>query len=154
MIPIYLYNWTRSLPIIASSLSFQYLTNLTVDNAIIFYSIAENYKLDDMRENTYAFIMTRFVEVSNTKHFNYLPYERLVKLLSDDRLNVQGELDVFYAALRWVDHNRAERICCMPKLLREVIRCHFITPESLVRNVEPLMADFPECAAAVNDAIR
>ena len=100
------------------------------------------------------FIRERFQEVSNTRHFNYLPFERLAIILLDDRLNVQTELEVFYAAMRWINFNREERVCLLSKILRDIVRLYFISPESLVRNVEPIMADLPDCAAVVADALR
>jgi len=121
---------------------------------IIFYSVAENYNLTEMRDNVICFIRSRFIEISNTRHFNFLPYERLAFILSDDRLNVATELEVFYAAMRWVNFNREERVCLLSKILRDIVRLHFISPESLVRNVEPLMLDLPDCAAAVGEVLR
>jgi len=40
-----------------------YLSNVTVDTAIMFYSIAENYDLCDIKECIYKFIVDNFSEV-------------------------------------------------------------------------------------------
>ena len=40
-----------------------YLSNVNIDNAIMFYSIAENYDLCDIKECIYKFIVDNFSEV-------------------------------------------------------------------------------------------
>jgi len=45
------------------SMCIDYLSNVSVDTAIMFYSIAENYDLVELRESIYNFIIENFSEV-------------------------------------------------------------------------------------------
>jgi BTB And C-terminal Kelch len=99
----------------------------------------------------------RFVDVSNTVEFQFLPLERLISLLQDDQLNINSELDVYAALIRWIDSDRPKRICVAARLLRETVRLQCITPECLITHVEAVSWLFdvvPECQLIVNDALR
>jgi len=47
------------------SMCIDYLTNVNVDTAIMFYSISENYGLVDIKECIYKFIIDNFSEVGS-----------------------------------------------------------------------------------------
>jgi len=51
---------------IVVDMCIDYLTNVTADSAIMFYSIAENYDLGDIRDSIYQFIIDNFSEVLST----------------------------------------------------------------------------------------
>jgi len=53
-----------------------YLSNVTVDTAIMFYSIAENYDLCDIKECIYNFIIDNFTLVSRLIRATYTPAPR------------------------------------------------------------------------------
>jgi len=91
-----------------------------------------------------------------TKHFVYLPAERLYRILSDDCLNVQSELEVFCALLQWLDFDREDRLCMAPKLLQCCVRLQYIPPEQLITKVEPVdwLFQNQDCEFLVNEAIR
>ena len=103
-----------------------------------------------------AILWRVYVKVSSTKHFVYLPAERLYRILSDDCLNVQGELEVFCALLQWLDFDREDRLCMAPKLLQCCVRLQFIPPEQIITKVEPVdwLFQNPDCEFLVNEAIR
>ena len=94
--------------------------------------------------------------MSATKHFVYLPAERLYRILSDDNLNVQSEMEVFCALLQWLDFDREDRMCMAPKLLQCCVRLQYIPPEQLITKVEPVdwLFENPDCEFLVNEAIR
>jgi len=96
------------------------------------------------------------MQVSATKHFVYLPAERLYRILSDDNLNVTSEMEVFCALLQWLDFDREDRMCMAPKLLQCCVRLQFIPPEQLITKVEPVdwLFENPDCEFLVNEAIR
>jgi len=98
----------------------------------------------------------RVGQISTTKHFVYLPAERLYRILSDDNLNVSGELEVFCALLQWLDFDREDRLCMAPKLLQCCVRLQYIPPEQLITKVEPVdwLFQNPDCEFLVNEAIR
>ena len=99
----------------------------------------------------------RFVEVSQTPEFLFLPPDRICQLLSDDALVVRSEMDVFCALLRWLDHDRNGRLCQAAHLLQDAVRLHCISPEGIVSHVETvdwLFDCVPECQVVVNEAMR
>lgn len=99
----------------------------------------------------------RFFEVSETCEFMFLPPDRICELLSDDRIVVEHEMDVFCAFLRWVDHDRQNRICHAAHLLQDAVRLHCINPECIVCNIETvdwLFDAVPECQVVTNEAMR
>jgi len=87
-----------------------YLTKVDIDNAVLHYSIAENNTLKEIRDNIIKFLLEQFSAVSKTKHFVYMPFERLIAILRDENLCVDDEVDVFRAIVAWVDHDRPNRI--------------------------------------------
>lgn len=91
-----------------------------------------------------------------TKHFAYLPAERLYRILSDDNLNVSSEMEVFCALLAWLDFDREDRMCMAPKLLQCCVRLQYIPPEQLITKVEPVdwLFENADCEFLVNEAIR
>ena len=99
----------------------------------------------------------RFVEVSQTAGFLFLPAERVCSLLSDDMLIVDSELDVFAALLRWLDHDRPGRLGQAAHLLQTAVRLHCVSPECIVTKLEPvdwLFDAAPECLVVINEAMR
>ena len=49
----------------------EFLSNITFENAIMFYSIAENYNLQELRDSALTFICEHFSEVCYTTVFVY-----------------------------------------------------------------------------------
>lgn len=99
----------------------------------------------------------RFMEVSQTTGFLCLSAERVCHLLSENKLMVNSELDVFCALLRWLDHDREARLCHAAHLLQGVLRLHCISPECIVTRVEPvdwLFDAVPDCLVVINEAMR
>jgi len=99
----------------------------------------------------------RFLEVSQSSEFMFLPPDRICQLLSDDMLIVNSEMDVFCALLRWLDYDRDGRLCHAAHLLQDAVRLHCITPECIVSKVETvdwLFDAVPECQVVTNEAMR
>lgn len=130
-----------------------FLNDLKVDNAVYLLSIAESYNMPDFREKTVRFILDNFVDVANTDHFVLVPVACLLELLCDDRVNVNSELDVFYAVVRWIEYDRTERVTSAPELLGKAVRLQHISPENLVKKVEAVewLFESPHCQAILFD---
>jgi hypothetical protein len=111
-----------------------YLNNLNVDNALPYYSIAETYHLEDIRQSIYSYICKSFSDITKTQSFVLVPFDKMVTLICDDAI-FGSELEVFRAVVRWVDYNRQERMPFAPSLLR-CVRFHKISPEDLVTKCE------------------
>ena len=135
----------------------EFLDAVTADTAIFYYSIAENYNLAAaLRDRIYLFILENFVEIAQSKHFLYMPLDRVRCLLTDDRLRVGSEMEVFVVLMRWLNFDREERMPAAAGLMREAVRMQHISPECLVKDVESVDWIFgdAECQAVLNDAIR
>ncbi|OQV13934.1 putative Kelch-like protein 40b [Hypsibius exemplaris] len=63
------------------------------------------------------------------------PYQRMYRLLSNDHIAVHTEMDIFTAALRWINHDRGNRIGHFPDLMR-IVRWVYLSQEELVQAVE------------------
>jgi len=99
----------------------------------------------------------RFIEVSQTSGFLFLPAEIVCHLLSDDWLTVHSEIDVYCALVRWLDHDRDGRLCHASHLLQNAVRLQCISPECIVSKVETvdwLFEAAPECQVVTNAAMR
>jgi len=97
------------------------------------------------------------MEVSQTKGFACLPEQRISRLLCDDMINVNSELDVFCALVRWLDHDRDSRLCHAAHLLQDAVRLRCVSPEFIVSRVETvdwLFDAVPECQVVTNEAMR
>lgn len=127
-------------------LCLDYLNDFDVNNAILHYSIAENNSLNDVRDKAFIFILDNFTEVSFTRHFLYLPFERIIKIVKNENLCANSELDVFKAVIRWVDFDVRQRLSYGYQLL-DCINFENLPPEDLVQEVEAVgwILNNPEC---------
>lgn len=127
-------------------LCLDYLSAFDVNNAILHYSIAENNGLNEIRDKAFIFIVDNFTDVSFTRHFLYLPFERVMKIVSDKNLCVNSELDVFSAVVRWVNFDVRQRLMHGYQLL-DGINFENLPPESIVQEVEAVgwIINNPEC---------
>lgn len=112
-----------------------YLAKVDVDNAVLHFSIAENNSMKDLRDKLRAYILDNFSTVSQTKHFVYMPLERLLGLLKDENLYVDSEMDVFKAVVNWVDHDRDTRLQHSSELL-QCVKFSLMPAEVLASEVE------------------
>ncbi|GFR80990.1 very-long-chain enoyl-CoA reductase [Elysia marginata] len=81
-----------------------------VNNVTESYLIAAKYGMRHVMDTLIELIRDNFIVVSQTKQFLELPVDLMELFLSDTFVNVGDELDVFAAALRWVDYNKQERL--------------------------------------------
>ena len=80
-----------------------------VETVVSFSLLAEKYHLTDDLAFYYDFICQHFMPVSRTRAWRALSFGQVFDLLSEDNLHVERELDVFHAAVAWIDGNRAKR---------------------------------------------
>ena len=85
--------------IIAMRICQEYVQKFKMKNAIFYYSIAEKEGKEDLRKLK--------TEISKTRHFCYMPLEKITQLLSENCLNInESELEIFFAFIRWVDYDK------------------------------------------------
>ena len=133
-----------------------FLCEVNVNNALYHYAIADHCCLEKTREKIFCYILDNFREISRTQHFLWLHPEVLLRILSDDHLKVQSELDVFYALVEWIDCDRCKRMPLAPTLLLCGLRLMEIPPEELISKVEKIdwLFESEECGVILNEAIR
>ncbi|XP_002740989.1 kelch-like ECH-associated protein 1 [Saccoglossus kowalevskii] len=109
---------------------------LDPSNCIGIAGFSKEYSLVELHETSMAFICKNFREVSKTEEFMNLNLFQLVKLVSQDRLNVMCESEVYNACLQWIKHDECGRRTCFNKLLGGGIRCSQLTPNFLKKQLQ------------------
>lgn len=69
-----------------------------------------------------------FSEMENFEYFNRLNIDKVIKILCDDNLVVQNEIDVFNATMAWFHYDAANRKSCLFHLLK-CIRYNYVDDE-------------------------
>ncbi|KAH9489321.1 hypothetical protein Btru_057587 [Bulinus truncatus] len=100
------------------------------------YIIAAKFDLYDVTERLMDQIRANFVCVARTKEFLSLPLDIVMMFLQDNNLNVEDELEIFFAALNWVDFNKMQRLPDAGKVLN-CVRYVYINPSDILQYVEP-----------------
>ena len=124
------------MPIIVRICQDYLIDNCDPDNIILHYSIAANNGLTDIRDRLLKVICQGFCEIYCSRHFVFLPIDRLLSILTNDNL-CSPEIDVFLSIVRWVDFNRAERLQYAKQLLG-IVRYQSIDPDRLATQVQPV----------------
>ncbi|XP_006812937.2 kelch-like protein 26 [Saccoglossus kowalevskii] len=132
-----------------------FLRNYNLDNCLTAHYIADRAGLNDIYHEIHDFIMENFFDISNTEEFLHYPADRLSTLLSDDDVNVEHELQLFQAVLRWTENQHGDITRDAPLILKH-IRFGLMSPEEIVQNVESAkhLMNIPECYILVLEAFR
>ncbi|CAF0784468.1 unnamed protein product [Didymodactylos carnosus] len=83
----------------------------------------------------YVYIMGHIGRIAQTQEFLNSSHVTVLRLLSDNNLDVQDELEVFNIAVRWIEYKKDERICTVSELMK-AIRFTRISPDELADRVE------------------
>lgn len=103
---------------------------LDSSNAIGIAEFAEQHGCEPLKQKAVQFIERHFTKVCQEEEFLQLPDDRLVKLIGRDRLNVQGESEVYKAVIDWVRYDVDNRSCKMEAILA-FVRCPLLPPHFL-----------------------
>ena len=126
---------------------------IDVSNCVEFYRLSRVHNLDELEPFCMEFLLAHFVEaVSSSESFEQLSESDLVKLLSDDRLNVESEDFVFHSLVRWAYSDIDVRKQTF-EMVAEYVRFPYCTQQCLNNAVrEPLMMG-PTCLEFVHEAL-
>ena len=95
-------------------------SHITESNCIRFLSICEKYEIHDALNLVNEFVLEHFETVVKTDNFSKISKEALSKFMSSDRLKVpNGEIEVFRAAVGWLENN----------LTKEASETQYATPD-------------------------
>ena len=84
-----------------------------------------------------------------------LPLNDVMSFLENDQLNVQSELDVYEATVKWLEHDKEKRIREVFNVMCRV-RLPLLSAEDLVHRVghNPLVLASPECVQLLMEAVQ
>ncbi|CAJ0578652.1 unnamed protein product, partial [Mesorhabditis spiculigera] len=100
-------------------------------------------------------VCNMFYELRKTPSFLNLDIEEILKILKDDKLYIDTEVDVFHAAIDWIGYKVKERKKELPRLL-SAVRMVLIPPADLQSIIgdDPLVKEDPACLDQVQDALK
>lgn len=126
---------------------------LTLSNCWGIRALSDKFNSNDLQNRANTFIEENFMEAANCEEFLMLPPSHLGDLLMDDDIVIPREEDLYELLLKWVEHNREERIKHFPSLLQK-IRLPQINPEYFEEIIatDELVTDHPEVHEVVSKA--
>jgi kelch-like protein 17 (actinfilin) len=104
-------------------------------NAFYLYNAAHQRNLELVKQFVMKYITENFKSITSRSEFEMMPFDILVLLLQSDDLGIDSEIDIFVAIVRWVDHNRKERIRLAPSLLK-CVRYQLIQVNFVITHIE------------------
>ena len=93
---------------------------ICVQNVSYYHSVAKVYNLSSVSSFTTSYIARCFTMVVDTQNFLHLDFEVVAKILKSSDLNIHTEVEVFNAAVKWINHNIDKRRNYSKKLLSTV----------------------------------
>ncbi len=130
------------------------IKQLSPHNCLGIKSFAEPHGCRELMELAHRHALSRFTEVSHSEEFMALELDQVTDLLSRDNLRVNGEEDVFDAAVGWISHDIKSRAQFMACILR-LVRLPLLSPAVLadkVKSNELISSNF-ECRDLLDEAL-
>jgi hypothetical protein len=122
--------------LVVSNMCMEHISRaINPQNAFNFFSAAHQRNLDQVKQKVMKYITENFKSITSRSEFGMMPFDILILLLYSDDLGIDSEIDVFVAIVRWVDHNRKERIRLAPSLLK-CIRFQLIEVNFVITHIE------------------
>ncbi|KAM4888099.1 kelch-like protein 26 isoform 1-T1 [Thomomys bottae] len=109
---------------------------MSVETCLHIGQMATTFSLASLRASVDAFTFRHFLQIAAEDDFLRLPLERLVFFLQSNRLQSCAEIDLFHAAVRWLQHDPARRPRASHVLCH--IRFPLMQPAELVDSVQTL----------------
>ena len=92
--------------------------SINVSNCLALESFASQYSCESLKQAAVTYSLENFVAVAKSSDFQSFELEKVKTLLSDDKINVPQEEEVYEAMIRWVKHEVESRGCFLPELLK------------------------------------
>ncbi|KAK7901577.1 hypothetical protein WMY93_018346 [Mugilogobius chulae] len=86
---------------------------MSVETCLHIGQMATTFSLSSLKESVDTFTFRHFLQISEQEDFLHIPMERLVFFLQSNKLKNCSEIDLFHAAIRWLqfdDCRRAEAV--------------------------------------------
>ncbi|XP_068684081.1 kelch-like protein 3 [Montipora foliosa] len=94
--------------------------NITTENCIFSYYLADKYQCLELVEESCEFINSKLSSVMKTDNFLKLDIAQVTKWVSSDDVTVTSEEEIFKGIVKWVTHEKTERESDFAKLLNQV----------------------------------
>lgn len=126
---------------------------LTLSNCWGIRALSDKFNCNDLMNRATTFIEENFMEAANCEEFLMLPHSDLGDLLIDDEIVIPSEQDLYELLLKWVEHNRQERVKYFPSLL-ERIRLPQVNPDYFEEIIatDDLVTENPEVHGIISKA--
>ncbi|XP_029469594.1 kelch-like protein 26 isoform X2 [Rhinatrema bivittatum] len=82
---------------------------MSVETCLNIGHMATTFSLASLKESVDAFTFRHFLQISEEEDFLHLPLERLVFFLQSNKLQNCSEINLFHAAIRWLQHDPSRR---------------------------------------------
>ena len=138
------------IPSLKSKASLFLERSINVSNCLALESFASQYSCESLKQAAVTYSLENFVVVAKSSDFQSLELKKVKELLSDDKINVPHEEDVYEAMIRWVKHEVESRERFLPELLK-CLRLFSMSKYSLrqILEEEELVKRNPSCMAIV-----
>ncbi|KAG7282825.1 hypothetical protein CRUP_012214 [Coryphaenoides rupestris] len=78
---------------------------MSVETCLNIGQMATSFNLSSLRQSVDAFTFRHFLQIAAEEDFLHIPLERLVFFLRSNKLKNCNEIDLFHAAIRWLQHD-------------------------------------------------
>ena len=85
------------------------LKTLALSNCVFIYYFALKYRCEELQKGAKDFILANFVAVADTEDFLNLSSKQVEEWISSDEIIVEGEEEVFQAAVKWMERNESQK---------------------------------------------
>ncbi|KAK7099633.1 kelch-like ECH-associated protein 1 [Littorina saxatilis] len=128
---------------------------LDPSNCIGIADFAAEHGCMDLESKARQFILKRFCEVIKSEEFLTLSYCQVQTLLKQDQLNIKCESEVYWAVIRWVDHDMESRLSKLDSLLSGV-RLTNLAPCFLEQQLNncPILKKRPQCLQTLAEKLK
>ncbi|XP_035659125.1 kelch repeat and BTB domain-containing protein 8-like [Branchiostoma floridae] len=128
--------------------------NVEGSNCVNLYKFADVFSVDIVRKTCLQFICRNFVEIASSEKFCSLSVSQLTEIISHDDLDIKEETTVWEAVVRWVQHNREDRLQHLPSILPH-IRFNLLTSGNIAAILEhPLVREDPGSSKAIRNVVK
>ncbi|XP_014663237.1 PREDICTED: kelch-like protein 5 [Priapulus caudatus] len=131
------------------------MKQLHPSNCIGIRSFADVQGCCDLLKVAHNYAMDHFMEIMRNQEYLILPVEEVIRLLSNDDINVPNEETIYQAMMLWVKHDLPNRRQYLAKLMSH-IKLPLLSPEFIADRVESnlLFKDDRECQDLIMEAMK
>ena len=136
------------------ALSHYIYDKLSLKNYYFYYELTKLYHMKSLKMTLCNFLLQQYLLKEDTLTFYKLNYQDLLAIFSSSQLSLSSELELFNAAVDWINYKKNERSKHMHKLLR-LIRLPLLSDEILINVIKnhKLCKDCRKCKVVVDNAI-